>query len=87
MAYSGGISEIGTLRNIKLIRNNGDTYKFDLYKLLINGDRSDDITIEAGDVILINPAEQFVNVNGAVKGHQFMKINESETLSDLIGLL
>ena len=85
LAYSGGISEIGTLRNIKLIRNNGDTYKFDLYKLLINGDRSDDITIEAGDVILINPAEQFVNVNGAVKRPSIYEINESETLSDLIG--
>jgi len=57
LAYSGGISEIGTLRNIRLIRSNGSAFSFDLYKLLINGDRSDDITIEAGDVIVIDPAE------------------------------
>ena len=33
------------------------TYSFDLYKLLINGDRTDDITIESGDVISIDPAQ------------------------------
>ena len=38
LAYSGGISEIGSLRNIKLIRNNGKVFSFDLYQLLINGD-------------------------------------------------
>ena len=53
LGYSGGISEIGTLRNITLKRINGETYSFDLYKLLINGDRSDDITVEAGDVIVV----------------------------------
>ena len=48
------------LRNIRLIRTNGKTYSFDLYKLLIKGDRSDDITIESGDVIVIDPAQQFI---------------------------
>ena len=85
LAYSGGISEIGTLRNIMLIRNNGDTFNFDLYKLLIEGDRSDDITIEAGDVILINPAEQFVKISGAVRRPSIYEIANSETLGDLIG--
>ena len=84
LAYSGGISEIGTLRNIKLIRNNGDTYNFDLYKLLILGDRSDDITIEAGDVILINAAKQFVTINGEVKRPAIYEVTESENLADLI---
>ena len=51
LAYSGGISEIGTLRKIKLVRTNGDIHFFDLYELLIDGSREDDITIEAGDVI------------------------------------
>ena len=84
LAYSGGISEIGTLRNITLIRNNGETFNFDLYKLLIEGDRSDDITIEAGDVILINPAEQFIKINGAVKRPLIYEVTNSETLGDLI---
>ena len=85
LAYSGGISEIGTLRDIKLIRTNGDTFNFDLYKLLIKGDRSEDITIEAGDVILINPAQQFIKINGAVKRSSIYEVKDSETLNDLIG--
>ena len=84
LGYSGGISEIGTLRNIRLIRTNGKTYSFDLYKLLINGDRSDDITIESGDVIVINPAQQFINITGQVKRPAIYEVREDETLDDLI---
>ncbi|MDA8957354.1 SLBB domain-containing protein [Gammaproteobacteria bacterium] len=84
LGYSGGISEIGTLRNIRLIRTNGKTYSFDLYKLLIKGDRSDDITIESGDVIVINPAQQFINVTGQVKRPAIYEVREDETLDDLI---
>jgi polysaccharide biosynthesis/export protein len=84
LGYSGGISEIGTLRNIRLIRVNGETYTFDLYKLLVSGDRSDDITIESGDVIFIDPAEQFININGEVKRPAIYELREEETLYDLI---
>ncbi|MDB3914842.1 SLBB domain-containing protein [Gammaproteobacteria bacterium] len=84
LAYSGGISEIGTLRNIKLIRNNGSTFSFDLYKLLIDGDRSDDITIEAGDVIVIGPAEQFVTLEGEVRRQGIYEVTQNETLKDLV---
>tara|TARA_B100002019_G_scaffold259207_1_gene244422 strand:- start:4461 stop:6737 length:2277 start_codon:yes stop_codon:yes gene_type:complete len=84
LGYSGGISDVGTLRNIRLIRTNGDTFYFDLYKLLINGDRSDDITIESGDVIIIDPADQFINITGQVKRPAIYEIKEKETLNDLI---
>ena len=84
LAYSGGISEIGTLRNIRLIRSNGSTFSFDLYKLLINGDRSDDITIEAGDVIVIDPAEQFITLTGEVRRPAIYEITANETLEDLV---
>ena len=84
LGYSGGISEIGTLRNIRLIRTNGKSYLFDLYKLLINGDRSDDITIESGDVIVIDPAKQFINITGQVKRPAIYEVKENENLDDLI---
>ena len=84
LGYSGGVSEIGTLRNIRLIRTNGKSYSFDLYKLLISGDRSDDITIESGDVIVIDPAQQFINISGQVKRPAIYEILEDETLDDLI---
>ncbi len=84
LGYSGGISDIGTLRDIRLIRTNGDIFSFDLYKLLINGDRSDDITIESGDVIIIDAADQFINITGQVKRPAIYEIKEKETLNDLI---
>ena len=83
--YSGGILEIGTLRNIKLLRNDGSIYFFDLYKLLIKGDRSNDITIQAGDVILVDSASQFITLDGEVNRPAIYEVIKDETLFDLIG--
>ena len=84
LAYSGGISEIGSLRDIKLIRNNEEIFSFDLYDLLIRGDRSKDLTIEAGDTLLINSASQFVEISGAVKRPAIYEILEGETIKDIV---
>ena len=84
LAYSGGISRIGSLRDIKLIRNNKEIFSFDLYDLLIRGDRSKDLTIEAGDTLLINAASQFVEITGAVKRPGIYEILEDETLDDIV---
>lgn len=84
LAYSGGISEIGSLRNIKLIRNGGEIFSFDLYDLLIRGDRSNDITIEAGDTLLINAASQFVEITGEIKRPAIYEILINENLNDII---
>ena len=84
LAYSGGISEIGSLREIKLIRNNGKIFTFDLYDLLIKGDRSGDLNIEAGDTILIGPAKQFVEISGAIRRPAIYELVENETLEDIV---
>ena len=84
LAYSGGIQPIGSLRNIRLLRSNGDSYAFDLYKLLIDGDRTNDITIESGDVIIVGAANKFININGMVKRPGTYEIIPGEDLSDLL---
>lgn len=84
LAYSGGISEIGSLRNIKLIRNNGSVFSFDLYDLLIRGDRSNDLTLEAGDTILIDAATQFVEIRGSINRPGIYEILEDEKISDIV---
>ena len=84
LAYSGGISEIGSLRDIKLIRKNEEIYSFDLYDLLIRGDRSKDLTIEAGDTLLVNAATQFVEITGGVRRPAIYEIKEGETLKDAV---
>ena len=84
LAYSGGVSEIGSLRDIKLIRNNGMVRSFDLYDLLIKGDRSNDLNIEAGDTILVGSASQFVEIDGAVNRPAIYEILEGEKVSDIV---
>ncbi len=84
LAYSGGINQIGSLREIRLIRPNGDLFTFDLYDLLIKGDRSNDLTIESGDVIVIGPANKFVEISGEVKRPGIYEILPGEDLSDLL---
>jgi len=84
LAYSGGISDIGTLRNIKLIRVNGNSYNFDLYDMLIYGDRSKDITIQSGDVILVGPSKSFVELTGEVMRPAIYEVLERENLNTII---
>ncbi|MDA9842453.1 SLBB domain-containing protein [Gammaproteobacteria bacterium] len=84
LAYSGGIQSIGSLRNIRLLRSNGDSFVFDLYKLLIDGDRTNDITIESGDVIVIGAASKFINITGMVKRPGTYEIIPGEDLSDIL---
>jgi len=84
LAYSGGIQSIGSLRNIRLLRSNGDSFVFDLYKLLIEGDRTDDITIESGDVIVIDAASKFINITGMVKRPGTYETIPGEDLSDIL---
>ncbi len=84
LAYSGGIQEIGSLRNIRLIRSNGETFKFDLYDLLIDGSRKNDITIESGDVIIVDAATKFINITGMVNRPGTYEITSDESLLDLV---
>lgn len=84
LAYSGGISEIGSLREILLIRANGQKLYFDLYDLLIYGDRSNDFAIEAGDTILIKSAAQFIDLQGGVKRPGIYEVTKKDNLSNLI---
>jgi polysaccharide export outer membrane protein len=82
--YSGGISEIGSLRNINLRRSNGEVFTFDLYDLLINGNRKNDITIESGDVIVVGSADQFVQINGEVNRPSIYEVIETDSLKDIV---
>ena len=50
---SGGVNEIGSLRNIQLKRNGKTIHTFDLYDLLLKGDTSQDMRLQAGDAIFI----------------------------------
>ena len=81
---SGGPNEIGSFRNIKVIRNNKIEQVIDIYNLLVNADPSDNITLKDGDIILVPPAEKQVVVNGEFKRNGIFEIKEGEMLNDLV---
>lgn len=70
--YSGGPTENGTLRDIKVIRNNKTIANIDLYEFLQNGKMAKDIRLEDQDVILYNPYIKRVEFGGMVKGLAYL---------------
>lgn len=79
----GGIRNPGTLRNIKINRGGETIAEIDLYKFLVDGDTSDDIRLEDGDVILIQPYRSRVGLKGQVRREMTYEMKEGETLSDI----
>ncbi len=84
LSYSGGLEDYASLRKIKLKKSNGDSYIFDLYDLLIFGDRSKDITVSAGDTILVESSNKFIEIKGEVIRPKIYEYTSNDKFSDLI---
>lgn len=84
--YSGGISTIGSLRNIQLKRSGRVVARLDLYDLLLNGDTSGDARIQPGDVIFVPPIGPTVGVGGAVRRPAIYELNGETTVADVLRL-
>lgn len=82
--YAGGPNENGSLRNIRLIRNNKLIKTIDLYDFLQNGIMSDNVRIEDQDVISIPVYKKRIGIGGAVKHPALFELKDNETLADLI---
>ena len=81
---SGGPSVQGSLRHIQLRRGSAVVTDFDLYSLLIDGDKSKDVKLESGDVIFIPPVGHQAAVLGSVKHPAIYELLAGEPLSGLI---
>jgi protein involved in polysaccharide export with SLBB domain len=81
---SGGPSAQGSLRHIELRRNGKTVTDFDLYALLIHGDKSKDSRLLPEDVLYIPPAGSQVAIIGSVHTPAIYEIRDSETIGDLI---
>lgn len=81
---AGGINDIGSLRNIQVLRNNKKIAGVDIYEYLFNGKTKGNIRLEEGDVIIVPPYEQLVNVNGNVKRPMFYEIKPGETVKNIL---
>jgi polysaccharide export outer membrane protein len=65
--HSGGPSGSGSMRTISLMRNGKEVSNFDLYDMLIHGDKSRDISLQDGDVIHIPAVGPQIALTGALK--------------------
>ena len=79
-----GPTENGSLRNISLKRANKEIGSLDMYELLINANTSDDLRIQSGDALLVNPVGDRVKIWGNVNRPAIYEIKEGETFEDVL---
>lgn len=83
---TGGPTKQGTLRGIKLLRNNQQAAEFDVYDFLLRGDKSQDVRLEPGDIILVPPVGPVVGLAGDVKRPAIYEMKGGMLAADLITL-
>ncbi|MDC0464309.1 SLBB domain-containing protein [Pseudomonadales bacterium] len=83
---SGGITGIGSYREIQVLRGNQLVTSFDLYDLLLKGRSDDDITLQSGDTVFVPVASGIVTMSGAVRRPARYDLQDGETFSDLVSI-
>ena len=81
---SGGVREIGSLRNIQLKRSGNLVTTLDLYDLLLRGDTSGDARLQPGDVIFIPPVGVRVGVDGEVRRPAIYELNRENNVAEVL---
>ncbi|MGI9204989.1 MAG: SLBB domain-containing protein [Woeseiaceae bacterium] len=83
---SGGVSPVGSMRDIQLKRGGDVVSRFDAYDLLLFGDTSGDSRLQPGDVIFIPPVGPQIGVGGAVKRPAIYEVRNESSVVDIVGL-
>ena len=81
---AGGISDIGTLRSIKVYRNNRHISTVDVYDYILNGNQNGNVRLADNDVIIVGPYESLVNITGKVKRPMFYEMKKTESVGALL---
>ena len=81
---AGGTNDIGTLRNIKIYRNNRLVSVCDIYDYILNGKMTGNVRLHDGDVIIVGPYGGLVNVTGKVKRPMYYEMKRNESLQTLL---
>ena len=81
---AGGTSRIGSIRNIRLFRAGKAVATVDLYEYLMKGNNMADITLQDGDIVMVEPYGILAQAAGEVKRPMWYELKEGETLDDLI---
>lgn len=81
---AGGVSDIGSLRNIQVARNGKNIATVDVYDFIMHGKTKDDISLQEGDVIIVPPYEALVKIEGNVKRPMKYEMKNEETVATLL---
>ena len=81
---AGGTNDIGTLRNIKIYRNNRLVSVCDSYDYILNGKMTGNVRLHDGDVIIVGPYDCLVNITGKVKRPMYYEMKRNESLQTLL---
>ncbi|MEG1839422.1 MAG: SLBB domain-containing protein, partial [Bacteroidaceae bacterium] len=81
---AGGVNDIGTMRAVKVYRNNKLISTLDIYEYILEGKMRGDIRLMDGDVIVVSPYDCLVNVTGKVKRPMFYEMKGTESVGTLL---
>lgn len=81
---AGGVTRIGTLRNVEVLRNGRRHAVLDVYDFIFGGKFDTDIRLEEGDVVLVPPYGKLIEAKGKVKRPMFYEVREGESLQTLL---
>lgn len=81
---AGGISETGTLRDIKVFRNGKQVGGVDVYDYIVNGNNAGNIRLQDNDLIVVGAYDAIVNIQGKVKRPMKYEMKADETLKNLL---
>lgn len=81
---AGGITELGSLRKVQLVRNGKQKAQIDLYDFILNGVIPEGLTLEDGDVVNVPLYLGLVNIEGSVKRPMYYEVKDGETVQDVL---
>lgn len=81
---AGGISDLGTLRNIKVYRQGRQISVIDVYEFILNGRLAGNVRLQDNDVIQVGPYESIVDIAGRVKRPMAYELRKNESLATLL---
>ena len=81
---AGGISDLGTLRSIKVFRQGRQISVVDVYEFILNGRLAGNVRLQDNDVIQVGPYESIVEIDGSVKRPMAYELRKNESLATLL---
>lgn len=81
---AGGINDLGTLRSIKVYRNNRLISTVDVYDYILNGKATGNVKLTDNDMIIVEAYDCLVSITGRVKRPMYYEMKQGESLSTLL---